>query len=63
MLFKTDKKYKLFYLADNCNIKKLVSLKMPEEITAFTVYVSNINNPGERSFDLIYGTKYGSVYY
>ena len=36
---------------------------MPEEITAFTVYVSNINNPGERSFDLIYGTKYGSVYY
>lgn len=61
---KTDKpKYELFYLAQNGNTQKIASYDHPEEISSCTIYVPTEDNPDDRVFEILFGTKFGSIYH
>lgn len=61
---KSDKMtYDLFYLAPTGHTQKIISHEKDDHISCCTIYVPTEGNPDERIFEILYGTKTGSIYH
>jgi hypothetical protein len=61
---RSDKpKYMLFYLSLNGNNQNIVTFDKSEEITCCTIHVPTQDNPNDRIFEILFATKFGSIYH